>query len=149
MVEKIKIPFFIYTAKILQNYQQGMGIFLWTKENSDAIRFLTDNSSDHDAMHHLSSGQLAVVSLAFYLAINKTYNVSESLKFLAIDDPIQEMDVLNIHSFIELMRHEFINDYQLIFSTHIDSHALYLKYKFEKMKDDSVQMINVQDQFYS
>ena len=149
MVEKIKIPFFIYTAKILQNYQQGMGIFLWTKENSDAIRFLTDNSSDHDAMHHLSSGQLAVVSLAFCLAINKTYNVSESLKFLAIDDPIQEMDVLNIHSFIELMRHEFINDYQLIFSTHIDSHALYLKYKFEKMKDDSVQMINVQDQFYS
>ncbi|NFI07551.1 hypothetical protein FDF97_03340 [Clostridium botulinum] len=149
MADKIKIPFYIYTAKILQNYQQGMGVFLSTKENSDSIRFLTDSSSDHDAMHHLSSGQLSVVSLAFCLAINKTYNISKNLKFLVIDDPIQEMDALNIHSFVELMRHEFIRDYQLIFSTHNDSNALYIKYKFEKIKENSVKMINVQDEFFN
>ncbi|GMQ55700.1 chromosome segregation SMC family protein [Vallitalea sediminicola] len=149
MVNKIKIPFYIYTAKILQNYQQGMGVFLSTKENSDSIRFLTDSSSDHDAMHHLSSGQLSVVSLAFCLAINKTYNISKNLKFLIIDDPIQEMDALNIHSFIELMRHEFLKDYQLIFSTHNDSNALYIKYKFEKIEENSVKMINVQDEFFN
>lgn len=148
MAKKIKIPFYIYTAKILQNYQQGMGVFLSTKEDSDSIRFLTDNSSDHDAMHHLSSGQLAVVALAFCLAINKTYNISSNLKFLVIDDPIQEMDSLNIHSFIELIRHEFINDYQMIFSTHNDMNALYIKYKFEKFKEDSVNIINVQKKFF-
>jgi exonuclease SbcC len=148
MADKIKLPFYIYTAKILQNYQQGMGVFLSTKENSDSIRFLTDPSTDHDAMHHLSSGQLAVISLAFSLAINKTYNISKNLKILAIDDPVQEMDALNIHSFVELIRHEFLEEYQLIFSTHSDLNALYMKYKFEKIIDKPVSMINVQTKLF-
>ena len=148
MVERIKVPFYIYSAKILQNYQQGMGVFLSTKENSDSIRFLTDPSSDHDAMHHLSSGQLAVISLAFTLAINKTYNISKELKFLLIDDPIQEMDSLNIHSFIEIIRHDFIKDYQLIFSTHNDTDALYIKYQIEKITEDDITMTNVQSLFF-
>jgi len=148
MANNIKIPFYIYTAKILQNYQQGMGIFLSTKGESDAIRFLTDSSSDHDAIHHLSSGQLAVTSIAFALAINKTYNISDNLKFLTIDDPIQEMDSMNIHSFIELIRHEFLNDYQLIFSTHNDSNALFMKYKFEKINSEEVSLIDVQSEFF-
>lgn len=148
MANNIKIPFYIYTAKILQNYQQGMGIFLSTKEKSDAIRFLTDSSSDHDAIHHLSSGQLAVTSIAFTLAINKTYNISKNLKFLVIDDPIQEMDSMNIHSFVELIRHEFLNDYQIIFSTHNDANAFFMKYKFEKMNTQIVSLINVQSEFF-
>ncbi|WP_426427730.1 hypothetical protein [Staphylococcus equorum] len=147
MVENIKLPFYIYTAKILQNYQQGMGVFLSTNEN-DAIRFLTDSTSDHDAIHHLSSGQLAVVSLAFTLAINKTYNISKNLKFLVIDDPIQEMDALNVHAFVELIRHEFLEDYQLIFSTHSDSNSLYMKYKFEKFIKKNVSLISVQSEFF-
>lgn len=148
MTEKIKIPFFIYTAKILQNYQQGMGIFIDTNDNTSAIRFLTPTDSDHDVMHHLSSGQLAVVSLAFCLAINKTYNISPNLKILAIDDPIQEMDALNIHSFIELIKNEFSKDYQLIFSTHNDMNAIYMKYKIENFYEKSVKVINVQKQFF-
>lgn len=147
MVENIKLPFYIYTAKILQNYQQGMGVFLSTNEN-DAIRFLTDSTSNHDAIHHLSSGQLAVVSLAFTLAINKTYNISKNLKFLVIDDPIQEMDALNVHAFVELIRHEFLEDYQLIFSTHSDSNSLYMKYKFEKFIKQNVSLISVQSEFF-
>ncbi len=43
MTEKIKIPFFIYTAKILQNCQQGMGIFIDTNVKTSAIRFLNTN----------------------------------------------------------------------------------------------------------
>lgn len=148
MAEKIKIPFFLYTAKILQTYQQGMGIFLDTNANTAAIRFLTATDSDHDVMHHLSSGQLAVVSLAFCLAINKTYNISPNLKILAIDDPIQEMDALNIHSFIELIKNEFAKDYQLIFSTHHDMSAMYMKYKIENIYKDSVEVINVQKTFF-
>lgn len=147
MVENIKVPFYIYTAKILQNYQQGMGVFLSTKDN-DSIRFLTDATSNHDAIHHLSSGQLAVISLAFTLAINKTYNMSNNLKFLVIDDPIQEMDALNVHSFVELIRHEFLQDYQLIFSTHNDSNALYMKYKFEKIIKENISLISVQEMFF-
>jgi exonuclease SbcC len=100
-------------------------------------------------MHHLSSGQLAVVSLAFCLAVNKTYNISNNLSFLAIDDPVQELDSLNLHSLIELIRHEFAKDYQLIFSTHSDMVAMYFKYKLEKLNQNSVSTVNVQKAFFT
>lgn len=145
MIERIKFPFYLYTAKILQNYQQGFGIFLSTLKKDDSIRFITDPTTDHDAMHHLSSGQIAVISLAFTLAINKTYNISNNLKFLVIDDPIQDMDSLNIHSFIELLKYEFSREYQIILSTHKDFSAMYTKYKFERLEGNGVKVINVQN----
>ncbi|KPH94170.1 hypothetical protein AMS58_13700 [Pseudoalteromonas porphyrae] len=147
MIKRIQIPFFIYTAKILQNYQQGMGIFIFVKDDS-AIRFIANGDSDHDIMHHLSSGQLAVVALAFCLAVNKTFEISQNLKFLAIDDPVQEMDALNIHSFLDLVRTELADDYQLIFSTHDYDNALFMKYKLEKLDKNTVNLIDVQQRFF-
>ncbi|HEL0660336.1 TPA: SMC family ATPase, partial [Streptococcus equi subsp. zooepidemicus] len=35
IVKQLRIPFFIYSAKMLQNYQQGMGIFLTYKKTSE------------------------------------------------------------------------------------------------------------------
>ena len=148
MIEKIKLPFYVYTAKILQNYQQGMGVFIASsKANSDAIRFLTESESNHDIVHHLSSGQLAVVSIAFTLAINKVYGET-SLNILAIDDPVYELDSLNVFSFVELLRRSFMGQYQIILSTHDDDSAFYMKYRFEKIEDDTVALIDVQDTFF-
>ncbi len=147
MIKRIQIPFFIYTAKILQNYQQGMGIFISVRDDS-AIRFIANGESDHDIVHHLSSGQLAVVALAFCLAVNKTFEISPNLKFLAIDDPVQEMDALNIHSFVDLVRSELSDDYQLIFSTHDYDNALFMKYKLEKVNENSVTITDVQQKFF-
>lgn len=147
MIEKIKIPFYIYSGKILQHYQQGYGIFVDVKDSTSRVRFLTDDTTDHDIIHQLSSGQLAVVSIAFCLSLNKVYQAPQHFKFLAIDDPVQTLDDLNIHSFIELMRHEFI-DYQTIISTHDENIANYLMYKFEKFKFKSSK-VNVQQIFYS
>lgn len=145
MIEKIKIPFFIYSGRILQNYQQGFGIFidiLPTGQRNNVI-LKTGKDSDHDIVFHLSAGQMAVVSLAFCLSLNKVYNSNENFKLLAIDDPIQTMDNLNVHSFIELLRNEF-SDYQIIMSTHDDFIARYMSYKFEKYNmKASIQ--NVQD----
>lgn len=132
MIQKIKIPFYIYSGKILQSYQQGMGIFMDihpTQKNN--VRFKTGHESDHDIVYHLSSGQLAVVAIAFCLSLNKVYNTNRHFKFLAIDDPIQTMDDLNIHMFIELLRHEF-KDFQMLISTHDDFTSRYMKYKFDK-----------------
>ena len=133
MIEKIKVPFYIYSGKILQSYQQGLGIFveIHTTDLSNNVRFKTGHSSDHDIVYHLSSGQMAVVSLAFCLSLNKVYNTNEHFKFLSIDDPVQTMDDLNIHTFIELVRNEF-TDYQIIMSTHDDFTSRYMKYKFDK-----------------
>lgn len=147
MIEKIKIPFYLYSGKILQNYQQGLGIFIDMQGNTNRVRFLTDNESDHDIIHHLSSGQLAVVSIAFCLALNKVYETTNHFKFLAIDDPVQTLDDINIHSFIELMRHDF-SDYQIIMSTHEEDIANYLAYKFEKF-DFKCNRLKVQKIFYS
>ena len=147
MIDKIKIPFYIYSGKILQNYQQGHGIFVDMQETTNRVRFLTDNSSDHDIIHHLSSGQLAVVSIAFCLALNKVYNTNSQFKFIAIDDPVQTMDEINVHSFIELLRHEF-KAFQLIISTHEDNVANYMAYKFKKF-GFTCERQKVQQLFYS
>jgi exonuclease SbcC len=143
LVSKIELPFFIYTAKILQNYKQGFGIFVKLKASGN-INFVTGNDSNHDIVFHLSTGQLAVVSIAFCLVLNKVYDTNKNFKFIAIDDPVQTMDNLNIHSLIELIRHDF-KGYQLILSTHDDFLAQYMKYKFDQLglntKIQAVQQI--------
>ena len=136
LVRQLRIPFFIYSAKMLQNYQQGLGIFITYKkatENSDekaTIRFKSDPNNDHDAMNQLSTGQLAVVSLAFTLSLNTMFKLSDNLNFLMIDDPIQDMDAMNVLSFIEILRHGTIDKYQIILSTYSDHNALFMGYKF-------------------
>lgn len=145
MIEKIKIPFFIYSGRILQNYQQGFGIFIDITETGkkNNVVLKTGKDSDHDVVFHLSAGQMAVVSLAFCLSLNKVYNTNEGFKLLAIDDPIQTMDNLNIHSFVELLRNEF-SDYQIIMSTHDNFISRYMSYKFEKYEMKAT-IQNVQD----
>lgn len=145
MIEKIKIPFYVYSGKILQSYQQGLGIFIDinTTGLSNFVTFKTGSGSDHDIVYHLSSGQMAVVSLAFCLSLNKVYNTNDHFKFLSIDDPVQTMDDLNVHTFIELIRNEF-QEYQMIMSTHDDFTSRYMKYKFDKF-NLKTQILNVQD----
>ena len=97
MIQKLKLPFYMYTAKILQNYQQGMGVLLTTQNNSN-IRFIANSNSEQDVMYQLSSGQIAVISFAFTLALNTTFKISKEFKFLSIDDPIQDMDSMNVYA---------------------------------------------------
>lgn len=154
IVKKLRIPFFIYSAKMLQNYQQGLGIFLtYNKTTIDKeetttdeatgnqvktikkitktiIRFKSDPNNDHDAINQLSTGQLAVVSLAFTLSLNTMFKLSDNLNFLMIDDPVQDMDAMNVLSFIEILRHGIIDKYQIILSTYSDLNALFMGYKF-------------------
>ncbi|MBH2007604.1 AAA family ATPase [Candidatus Saccharibacteria bacterium] len=147
MTDAIKIPFHIYSARILQNYSQGYGAFIDTpSQSTSSIRFSAGGGSDHDLVHQLSSGQLAVVSMAFSLAINKVYG-SASLRFLAIDDPVQELDALNVYSLIELLRSDFGPHYQLLLSTHDEIHADYMAYKFS-LDERDVMSIKVQELFF-
>lgn len=153
IVKKLRIPFFIYSAKMLQNYQQGMGIFLTYKKttNSDngkvaIIRFKSDTNNDHDVMNQLSTGQLAVVSLAFTLSLNTMFKLSDNLNFLMIDDPIQDMDAMNVLSFIEILRHGIIDKYQIILSTYSDFNALFMGYKFANSNSEvNIKYENVSD----
>lgn len=140
VVKNIEIPFYIYSGRIMQSYQGGLGVLI--KESDDdnqetenesglsSIRFISPSRPDHDIIYTLSSGQLSAVIISFTLALNKIYS-NDTFKCIFIDDPVQTMDELNIASFVELMRNEF-EDRQIILSTHEDTFSRYVRYKYSK-----------------
>lgn len=131
IVAKIEIPFYLYSARLLQSYQAGQGIII--KENSAGkftnIRF-TIPGGEHDVLYTMSSGQLSGILLSYFLVLNKTF-AKEGLSTLLIDDPVQCMDDINIISFVELIKTEFTES-QIMISTHENSFANYISYKYKK-----------------
>ncbi len=140
IIKNIEIPFYIYSGRIMQSYQGGLGVLIKESENDgketendlglNSIRFVSPSRQDHDIIYTLSSGQLSAVIISFTLALNKIYS-EDSFKCIFIDDPVQTMDELNIASFVELIRNEF-RDRQIILSTHEDSFSRYIRYKYSK-----------------
>lgn len=128
IIKDIEIPFYIYTGKIIQDYQRGLGIFIKEYEEFKNLKFVSNANSDHDAINCLSSGQLSALVISFTLALNKVYG-KKKLGFILIDDPLQSMDDINMISFMELMRNEFL-DKQIVMSTHEDEISLFMRYKF-------------------
>lgn len=136
LIKDIEIPFYIYSGKVLQAHQSGIGngIFIKDKTGGDElknIRFVSNWKSDHDVINTMSSGQIAAVVTTLYLALNKVY--AKGFGTLLIDDPVQTMDEINMISLVELLRNEF-SDRQIILSTHEDHVSRYFIYKFLKYK---------------
>jgi DNA repair protein SbcC/Rad50 len=96
-------------------------------------RDLSENQSN--VQHSLSSGQLYVLAISIFLAINEAQNVSR-LNFIGIDDPIQNMDDVNQFSICDVL--SSLNK-QLIFSTH-DFEFLKLYLKKNEHKKESIQV---------
>lgn len=113
IVDNISIPFYIYTGKILQEHSLGTGLIFDletdTKESQVRIRPI---KKDHEAFYTLSSGQLSVTAIALMLVLNKVFDTSK-FGTLLIDDPLQTLDELNIHSLVELLKHNF-SDQQIL-----------------------------------
>lgn len=146
LIKGIEIPFYIYSGKILQAHQSGLGngIFIKDKTGGDElknIRFVSNWDSDHDVLNTMSSGQIAAIVISLYLALNKVY--CHGLGTILIDDPVQTMDEINMISLVELLRNEF-SDRQIILSTHEDHVARYFLYKFLKYKR-SVRQVKLMD----
>lgn len=144
IVTKITIPFYIYSAKILQTRLEGNGVFLETAidERSNAtnyIRFVASAKDDHDAWNTMSSGQLSGIVITFMLTMNKVF--PSYFKTLMIDDPVQNMDEINMVSLLQLLRYEF-EDYQLIMSTHDKKISSFFKYKYDVF-ERIVETINI------
>ena len=55
VLKKLRVPLLIYTAKILQDYQNGLGVFI----NKDEMRFVSNCDAKHDILNTFSSGQLS------------------------------------------------------------------------------------------
>lgn len=124
VIKDIEIIFHIYSGRIMQYFQGGLGLFIFHK---DGIRFQTNPTKTFDAVFSMSSGQLSALIISFTLALHKKYSQN---KIILIDDPVQTMDEINIAGFIELLRNEFHSN-QIIISTHEDMASAYMRYKFK------------------
>lgn len=128
VITDVEILFYIYSGRIMQDNFFGRGLFMKT-EPGKYIYFVSDPRSEVDALYKLSSGQLVALMMSLLLSLNKLYATE---KLIAIDDPVQTIDDINVWGFVETLRHEF-RDYQLLFSTHELSYGSFLRYKLSRM----------------
>ncbi len=128
VITDVEILFYVYSGRIMQDNFYGRGLFL-KNESGKYISFVTKYDSDVDALYKMISGQLVALMMAMLLSLNKLYSGS---KLLAIDDPVQTIDDINVWGFVETLRHEF-RDYQFLFSIHELSYGSFLRYKLSNM----------------
>ncbi|MBF8660688.1 AAA family ATPase [Pseudomonas putida] len=126
-IAAIELIFHIYSGRLIQNYQRGLGLFIESREGTQ-LRFLTAERSEHDAVMSMSSGQVSALSLAFFLALNKVYS---RVPLILIDDPSQSLDEVNVASLTDLLRCE-LKHCQLILSSHEDDISAYMRYRFDR-----------------
>lgn len=135
LLSDIKILFYIYSGRIMQDNYFGRGLFI--REDLDRKRVLITSSKnvndEVDALFNMSSGQLVSLVVALTLSLNKLYS---SVPFIAIDDPIQTMDDINLWGLIETLRHDF-NNHFMVLSTHETDYGKLLEYKLRKWGVDT------------
>ncbi len=92
-----------------------------------------------NVQYTLSSGQLNVLAISIFLAINESQQVS-ILDFVAIDDPIQNMDDVNQFSVCDVLG---TIEKQLLFATHnFDFVKLFIKKHEHRKEEIQVYMID-------
>ncbi|RJL50664.1 AAA family ATPase [Pectobacterium carotovorum] len=126
-ISEIELIFHIYSGRLIQNYQRGLGLFIESRDGKQ-LRFLTAEKSDHDAVMSMSTGQVSALGLAFFLSLNKVY---ADVALILIDDPSQSLDEVNIASLTDLLRCE-LKHCQLIVSSHEEDISTYMRYRFNR-----------------
>lgn len=149
IAKNIEVPFFIYSSKILQNFEKGVGVFIQFKQSAQTenLKFTQGMDTSHDVLHSMSSGQLSALVIAFTLAMNKIYDES-SIGILLIDDPVQTMDEINMASLIDLIRNDF-SEKQIILSTHEDDVSAFMRFKFYNFSKKTLPVNMKEKQFES
>lgn len=149
LISYIEIPLYIYSGKLMQTHQNGLGIFCTTGKSDEKVtqfKLTTKgDNSGHDIVNKFSSGQKSVMNVATMIAFRKIR--SSKFNLFMIDDPCQSMDDINTASLTEILRNEF-SDSQVIISTHSEVTANYMCYKYSKA-GKRFRNINVQKEFYT
>ena len=140
IVNSIKIPLFIYSGKIIQNYPMGLSIRLIVRDNQ--LVFIAGDK-ECDLFNLLSTGQLNGVILSVLLSIKAVFGNSQGLNMLLIDDPLQSIDDISACSFADLLVEQF-SESQIILSTHENDKANLFEQKCLQA-DLKVTKINMQD----
>lgn len=128
LTNAIKLPLLVYSGRIIQNYPLGLGIRAVVRTNQ--LVFEAASKNGNDVYNILSTGQLNGLSIAFLLSIKSVYGQADGLDILLIDDPLQTIDDISAISLADLLTQQGIG--QIVLSTHEDSKAALLRYKFKK-----------------
>jgi exonuclease SbcC len=144
MISHIKLPVYIFSKRILKNYEWD-SIFL-NLNKSWKIEIISWKFQRSPYFQY-SQWQLTAVMISILLSLNIFIWKKCKLDFLLIDDPIQTLDDLNELSFINLLRYQF-NDKQIILSTHEQEFSSFIRYKFWRLYWDKCHKnINVKDRY--
>ncbi|MGE7949461.1 AAA family ATPase [Lysinibacillus sp. NPDC093688] len=95
-----------------------------------------------NAKNILSSGQLNVLAISIFLAINQEQQI-HSLNFVGIDDPIQNMDDINQYTMCDVLNNI---EKQLIISTH-DFNFLKLFIKKNEHRKNEIIIYNLKSPY--
>lgn len=88
-----------------------------------------------------SSAQANVVALCIFLSLNTNSEDNSQFNLLGLDDPFQNMDDINVYSFIDVLD-KFVQKKQVIVSTH-DSRFSSLLCNKINLESDRIQKINL------
>lgn len=135
LVERIKVPLYVYSGKVIQNYPMGLGVIARIK--SSQIVFETEKK-DGDVFEYLSAGQLNGVMLSIMLAVRSVLDLDESINLIMIDDPLQTIDDISAFSYADLLAEQF-GDAQIILSTHEADKSDLLEFKFRQHRREIIK----------
>lgn len=143
IIKDIQVLFYIYSGRILQDSYFGRGLFIKPDIERKRVLFVYGNykDSDVDALYNMSSGQLVAVAIAFMLSLNRLYSTNN---MIAIDDPVQTIDDINLWGLMETLRHDFKKHF-IFLSTHESNYGQLLDYKFRKigMQSEYIDMADL------
>ncbi|EHC2218081.1 AAA family ATPase [Listeria monocytogenes] len=132
-IQKIQLPLFLISGRILQTYQLGLGTY--AEVNATQVVFKVaykETEMNTDIFNILSVGQLNGVILSILFAIRKIYSKENQLDIIMIDDPLQSIDEISAHSFADILVEEF-PETQLILSTHEEEKSRLIQYKYQQV----------------
>ncbi len=142
LVQQIKVPLYVYSGKVIQNYPMGLGVIANIK--SSTIVFETEKKEE-DVFHYLSAGQLNGVMLSVMLAVRSIVDLRQSLNIIMIDDPLQTIDDVSAFSYADLLAEQF-DDAQIVLSTHEADKSNLLEFKF-RQHERTVEKYNMHDRY--
>ncbi|MGE1043748.1 AAA family ATPase [Bacillus wiedmannii] len=120
--------------RYVQLVPRGKNLYVvMTKNHEDArkLRELDEQElkRQFNASLMFSSGQSNVLALCIFLALNRSQKWTE-LKFVGIDDPFQNLDDINIFSFVDVISQIVsLQNKQLLISTHNEDFASLIRAK--------------------
>ena len=142
ILEAIRLPVYVYSGRIIQNYPLGLGVIMKMVRNK--LMFCPEKSEE-DVYNVLSAGQLNGLVLSILLAVHKVFGKDKNLDMLLIDDPLQTIDDVSSISLTDLLV-DLMTDGQIVLSTHEDSKIDLLNYKFVQA-GYSVDVLDMQKEY--